>query len=830
MKPNHCHLKSLDNPSSQDWQSANRHSSNYVPEESVFVFSNQCGGQGQQPHSGRWAIELLRTHALGLSLLVMLTFLFCPSLSRAANTISTCANLVPLAFVATPGQTNTKTFYFWPAAPGTNRQYTYTWSATGLPSGASLSSTGLLTMLVRSSDIGTTFSGINISFNDGVTNQTASGLTITIRTNQTYWVATTGSDFNPGTQASPFLTIGKASAVSLPGDTININDGYYPEVVIVKGGRGSDGSNGPEQTAGTNGSDITKFVAVNRTNAHCKGFVIYRDGTEINGLSLTNWLDNSIELHANNDRVVNNYFHDPAPAPSQDANGGHHIAIWANWYQWPNNEYVASNHFYKCQSGVYGRWWNSLCTENDVERLYQWNTYYDADYINFFGEGNVYSYNWLHGSLPNETGSAHVDCFQTYDDPSGYYAANCEFHHNFMFDADEGIEIEGQWLLRTTNLVFHHNLIANKLHTNGPANVHDAAWTIMTNNTFYNWSYGTHWSTNVYSKATNGVFRDNIIVFADQPYQWDSGLNLNADYNWGYQVGTNGYPTGPHDVYGIDPLFVNTSNPFGADGIMFTADDGFQLQPTSRALTNSDVGGQIGAYEGSEYIANAIHFGGPKLTRTSALANVSDGKVFTFSAWFNLQSINGNTLLGISKTGQSGSRCLQILIDTQDHPRILAGDGAGNTYIDAQGSGTFNQTLGGWHHFFFTCDLTDITKRFLYMDGVLDNFVTWNVYANNPIKFTGDKPDVGYDEFGGSLLVGCLAELWFGPGQYSTNVAGFISGGEPINLGSTGATPTGTAPALYLNQAYSTFQTDQSGNANNFTVTGGSLTDCAPDP
>src|SRR2546421_11353646 len=113
MKPNHCHLKSPDNPSRQDWQSANRHSSDYVPEESVFVFSNQCGGQGQQPHSGRWAMELLVAHALGL--LVMLTFLFCPSLSGAPNTKSTCANLVPLAFVATPGQTNAETFVFYPA-------------------------------------------------------------------------------------------------------------------------------------------------------------------------------------------------------------------------------------------------------------------------------------------------------------------------------------------------------------------------------------------------------------------------------------------------------------------------------------------------------------------------------------------------------------------------------------------------------------------------------------------------------------------------------------------------------------------------------------------
>src|SRR2546423_12108291 len=197
MKPNHCHIKSLDDPPRRDWQSANRHSSGYFPEESVFVFSNRCVGQGQQLHSERWAIEFLRTHALRL--LVTLTFLFCPSLSRAANTISTCANLVPLAFVATPGQTNTKTFTFYPAAPYTNRQYTWTWSASGLPAVASLSSAGVLTMTVKSSDIGTTFSGISVSFNDGVANQTRPGLSIMVRTHKNYIVATTGHDSDPGT-------------------------------------------------------------------------------------------------------------------------------------------------------------------------------------------------------------------------------------------------------------------------------------------------------------------------------------------------------------------------------------------------------------------------------------------------------------------------------------------------------------------------------------------------------------------------------------------------------------------------------------------------------
>jgi Protein of unknown function (DUF1565) len=43
----------------------------------------------------------------------------------------------------------------------------------------------------------------------------------------TYYVATTGSDSNPGTSASPFLTIEKGAQVVAAGDTVIIQDGTY---------------------------------------------------------------------------------------------------------------------------------------------------------------------------------------------------------------------------------------------------------------------------------------------------------------------------------------------------------------------------------------------------------------------------------------------------------------------------------------------------------------------------------------------------------------------------------------------------------------------------
>ncbi|MBO9610934.1 MAG: carbohydrate binding domain-containing protein, partial [Paenibacillaceae bacterium] len=46
-----------------------------------------------------------------------------------------------------------------------------------------------------------------------------------------YYVATNGNDSNPGTLASPFLTVQKAASVAIAGDTVNIRAGtYYEEV------------------------------------------------------------------------------------------------------------------------------------------------------------------------------------------------------------------------------------------------------------------------------------------------------------------------------------------------------------------------------------------------------------------------------------------------------------------------------------------------------------------------------------------------------------------------------------------------------------------------
>ena len=57
-------------------------------------------------------------------------------------------------------------------------------------------------------------------------------ITITVPTSNTYWAATTGSDSNPGTQVSPWLTLQHACAQLNSGDTLNIMSGSYAGVMF----------------------------------------------------------------------------------------------------------------------------------------------------------------------------------------------------------------------------------------------------------------------------------------------------------------------------------------------------------------------------------------------------------------------------------------------------------------------------------------------------------------------------------------------------------------------------------------------------------------------
>ena len=60
--------------------------------------------------------------------------------------------------------------------------------------------------------------------------------------NSSFYVATTGNDSNPGTQAAPWRTVQHAADTARAGSTVNVRGGIYEELVSINAsGNASDG-------------------------------------------------------------------------------------------------------------------------------------------------------------------------------------------------------------------------------------------------------------------------------------------------------------------------------------------------------------------------------------------------------------------------------------------------------------------------------------------------------------------------------------------------------------------------------------------------------------
>jgi parallel beta-helix repeat protein len=131
----------------------------------------------------------------------------------------------------------------------------------------------------------------------------------------TYYVATTGNDTNPGTQAAPFRTIQHGADVSNPGDTILVNDGTY--TVGSGSTTGCDVNIVSVTRSGTSGSPIT-FQSINKygaklsgqNNATPCGFDISANFITVQGFEIFGVNLSGIDVFGSNVIIRGNHIHD----------------------------------------------------------------------------------------------------------------------------------------------------------------------------------------------------------------------------------------------------------------------------------------------------------------------------------------------------------------------------------------------------------------------------------------------------------------------------------------------------------------------------------------
>jgi hypothetical protein len=383
------------------------------------------------------------------------------------------------------------------------------------------------------------------------------------------------SDGNPGTESQPWLTIQHAANSVRAGDTVIVKAGSYDERITFESGRrGAPGQ-------------VIVFKAQPRRSVTMWGFYTqYAHYLRIEGFnitthpSLTGWTEqNGVFISSDHVEVVDNYLYNLKGAAISGTAAG---AI------------VKDNHIYHSQMGIVisGSGW--LVEGNEVERLYMYGDG-DCDYSRFFGEDHMIRHNFFHGTLFNEIGSAHVDCFQTFDN-NGEYAHHVTFDGNVCTDFHQGFMGEAAYHHNISDLLFQNNIF-----------VHGEAWglcvlQIRNVTAVHNVFADIRFHGMGFRDGATGVVRNNIFYNAGSNYWASEGGTVEGSHNLLYSTtGTIEAKDFPGDLVNLDPRFADP-----ASDDYHPLEDSPAINAGMNAGVNTDLEGRrrpqeggydIGAYE-----------------------------------------------------------------------------------------------------------------------------------------------------------------------------------------------------------------------------------------
>ena len=219
------------------------------------------------------------------------------------------------------------------------------------------------------------------------------------------------------------------------------------------------------------------------------------------------------------------------------------------------------------------------------------------------------------------------------------------------------------------------------------------------------------------------------------------------------------------------------------------------------------------------------------MTRGAALTGVSNSKSGILSFWVRIDgsvSTSQYSVLG-SLTSQR-FYCVRFTSASSNFVGISGYNSSGTSILGLQTSTAYTNSAT-WRHFLFSWDLAS-TAGHLYVNDSDDLNSGLNVLTNDSVDYASETNwQIGASGIsaGSNKFDGCIAELYFAPGQYldfsvTNNRRRFITSSlKPVYLGKDGAGPTGTAPLVYLHldpsEALTNFATNR-GTGGDFSITG----------
>lgn len=229
------------------------------------------------------------------------------------------------------------------------------------------------------------------------------------------------------------------------------------------------------------------------------------------------------------------------------------------------------------------------------------------------------------------------------------------------------------------------------------------------------------------------------------------------------------------------------------------------------------------------YAANGVNFDGSNdyLTRGADLTGNADGKKGIIYFRFLLNGGNGSR----QRFFRSDGPRFEIERRTGNTFRVLGKDTGGSIKFRADTVATYTAD-STWHSFLASWDMASAGSASIYVDDTLDYNELTFLDAN--LDYTTTDHGLGADAAGGSKINACLADFYFNMAEYldfsvTANRRKFTDASDkPVDLGSDGSIPTGTAPIIFFSGVTSTWHTNK-GSGGGFTENG-ALTDCGTDP
>lgn len=212
------------------------------------------------------------------------------------------------------------------------------------------------------------------------------------------------------------------------------------------------------------------------------------------------------------------------------------------------------------------------------------------------------------------------------------------------------------------------------------------------------------------------------------------------------------------------------------------------------------------------------------MTRGAGLTGAADSATGILSVWLRLDGSDGVVQQLLTNTGNRVQIAKKI---TSNALQVFLKDSGGNTKISL--TSVTGYTSGAtWLHWLSSWNTASAGAESLYVNDVSDLAGSPTIIAGN-IDYTVANWSVGGEVGGTNKFDGCIGDLYFAPGQYldfssAANRRKFISAnGKPVNLGTDGSRPTGTAPIIYHHLDYGAaaagFATNY-GSGGNFSITG----------